>query len=368
MDTRPSPLVPADATTAGLDGFILNVDRLLASELFSTSSPEEFKAAVTLWCRAWQQTPPGSLPNSDKILRAFSGSGGRWVRVKDMALRGFVECSDGRLYHKVLCEDVMRVLRKRDEFRARTAAATESRKGGRRRHANDRGEPAEPPGGMDGLHRNDDRNDPRNDDRNVVAGNRADVERNVRSGSVSVEKEEEEKKESLSKPVPYDSGRAKVQTKLAVADAFRAAGAMATPDTFRVERWLSQGYAPDLIVAVVREGLAKTPGVRSLAYFDPMLREAHEQRPKAPLAAVPEEPRVNLGGGYIWPYATIREALERWLAKDCAERFWPFHFSRATYDCRGIPIELFPPEVLERVPKLRFDAKKDDSNQRVVAK
>lgn len=114
----PEPPVPADTELRDLDGFMLNVERLLASELWALSSGDEFKAAVGLWCRAWKQVPAGSLPNDDKVLAAFSGAGKAWPKVKKVALRGFVLCSDGRLYHLVLCEDVERAAERKAEHMA----------------------------------------------------------------------------------------------------------------------------------------------------------------------------------------------------------------------------------------------------------
>lgn len=97
------------------NGFMLDVEKLTASELVALSSGEEFKAAVMLWCRAWKQVPAGSLPNDDRVLAAFSGAGKQWKKVKEMALRGFVLCSDGRLYHQTLCEDARRAYGKKVE-------------------------------------------------------------------------------------------------------------------------------------------------------------------------------------------------------------------------------------------------------------
>ena len=130
-ETLPEPFVSADTDVRDLDGFMLNVERLLASELWALSSGDEFKAAMALWCRAWKQFPAGSLPDDDRILAVFSGAGGKWPKVKAMALRGFVKCRDGRLYHRVLCEDVRRAAIKKLERRERTRAATEARKNAR---------------------------------------------------------------------------------------------------------------------------------------------------------------------------------------------------------------------------------------------
>jgi hypothetical protein len=91
-----------------LSDFRLNVDRLLASELVAIATPEECWAALMLWCRAWKQIPGGSLPNDERALAGFSGAGRRWKKVRDMAMRGFVLCADGRLYHRFLCDEVLR--------------------------------------------------------------------------------------------------------------------------------------------------------------------------------------------------------------------------------------------------------------------
>lgn len=126
--SKPEPLVPVEVDISGMDGFLLNVQQLFASELWALSTGDEFKAAVALWGRAWLQVPAGSLPNDERVLAAFSGAGARWKKVRAIALRGFVECSDGRLYHKVLCGDVMTAWEKRVAFRKRTEAATIARR------------------------------------------------------------------------------------------------------------------------------------------------------------------------------------------------------------------------------------------------
>jgi len=115
-NTLPDPLVPSEVDLCGFPGFVLNVDRLLASELVALGSPEECWAALMLWCRAWQQTPPASLPNDERVLASFSGAGRRWNKVKEIALRGFVECSDGRLYHRVLAEEATKAWKKRQQY------------------------------------------------------------------------------------------------------------------------------------------------------------------------------------------------------------------------------------------------------------
>jgi hypothetical protein len=117
--TVPNPLVPTDTNLSGLDGFMLNVERLMTSELVAVSTPEECWAALRLWCHAWKQVPAGSLPNDDKVLASFSGAGKRWDKVKKNALHGFALCSDGRLYHRFLCAEVMRASGKKKAYQDR---------------------------------------------------------------------------------------------------------------------------------------------------------------------------------------------------------------------------------------------------------
>jgi hypothetical protein len=115
----PEPFVPPDIDVRDLDGFMLNVERLLASELWALCSGDEFKAAMALWMRAWKQVPGGSLPDDERVLAVFSGAGRTWPRLREMALRGFIKCNDGRLYHRVLCEEVKRAAERKKQYMAR---------------------------------------------------------------------------------------------------------------------------------------------------------------------------------------------------------------------------------------------------------
>jgi uncharacterized protein YdaU (DUF1376 family) len=118
-DSAPLPFTSLDDDVRCLDGFMLNVERLLASETVAIGNPSQICAALMLWCRAWKQVPGGSLPNDERILASFSGAGARWKTVRDVALRGFVLCSDGRLYHRYLCEEVKRSVKAKRAYEAR---------------------------------------------------------------------------------------------------------------------------------------------------------------------------------------------------------------------------------------------------------
>lgn len=135
--TLPAPLVSAEVDLHGYSSFMLDVDRLLASELVALATPEEGWAAVLLWCRAWKQDPPGSLPDDDRVLASFSGAGKRWAKLKQMALRGFVKCSDGRLYHRVLCDEVNAAWKRRQEHDRKRERDADRLRAWRERNANE---------------------------------------------------------------------------------------------------------------------------------------------------------------------------------------------------------------------------------------
>jgi len=116
-----APLVPADCDLRGLPWMPIDTVRLLDSDLFALATGEEFKAAVALWCKAWQQVPASSLPEDDRVLAHLSGAGTRWKKVKEQALRGFVRCSDGRLYHPVIAEKALEAWGHRKAQRVRAA-------------------------------------------------------------------------------------------------------------------------------------------------------------------------------------------------------------------------------------------------------
>lgn len=113
------PMTPPECDLRGLPFMPLDVVRLGDSDLFALSTGDEFKAAVALWCKSWLQVPAASLPNDDRILAHLSGTGSRWPKVRAMALRGWVECSDGRLYHPVVAEKARHAWKQREQQRAR---------------------------------------------------------------------------------------------------------------------------------------------------------------------------------------------------------------------------------------------------------
>ncbi|WP_096001739.1 DnaT-like ssDNA-binding domain-containing protein [Pseudomonas fluorescens] len=120
MTIRPEPPISPDVDLRGMPFMPLDVNRLRDSDLAIEATGEEFRAAVMLWCASWNQIPAGSLPNSDTALAAYAGFGRDvkgWKKVKSGALRGFIECSDDRLYHSVVTEKAMDAWAERVEYR-----------------------------------------------------------------------------------------------------------------------------------------------------------------------------------------------------------------------------------------------------------
>lgn len=103
----PTPLTPPDCNLQAFRDMPLDTVRMRGSDLLTEESAEAIVAALHLWMAAWHQVPAASLPDNDRALAKAAGYGRSveaWAAVRDGALRGFVRCSDGRLYHRVLAE------------------------------------------------------------------------------------------------------------------------------------------------------------------------------------------------------------------------------------------------------------------------
>jgi hypothetical protein len=93
-------------------------DRLFASDTWLMAGPEGRCAALALWWSAWKQSPAGSLPDQDRALAQLAGYGiviKSWLAIKDEAMRGWIKCADGRLYHPVVCELAIEAMSRRTE-------------------------------------------------------------------------------------------------------------------------------------------------------------------------------------------------------------------------------------------------------------
>jgi hypothetical protein len=99
------PLVPAFVDLRGYEYMPLYGTHLFGSDFNACTTDSGWRAAVTLWWKAWNQVPAASLPNDDVALTRLAELGKdvrAFRKIKHEALHGFVECSDGRLYHRAL--------------------------------------------------------------------------------------------------------------------------------------------------------------------------------------------------------------------------------------------------------------------------
>jgi hypothetical protein len=104
----------------------------MQSSLFGLSNGDEFKAAFALWCASWYECPAGSLPSDERML-AFLSKAKAWKKVREMALRGWTLCSDGRLYHETVAKVALAAWDRRVEHREVNDSKNERQKRWRER-------------------------------------------------------------------------------------------------------------------------------------------------------------------------------------------------------------------------------------------
>lgn len=112
MKNLPSPLVGSDVNLQKYTWIKLDIVALMNSDTWRKASKVPFAgyAAINLWMAAWHQVPAGSIPaDQDWIKKKADVDEEQWKIVKNIALRNFVKCTDGRLYHKTLCKMVNEV-------------------------------------------------------------------------------------------------------------------------------------------------------------------------------------------------------------------------------------------------------------------
>ena len=127
MSKLPAPLTAPDCDLRGYEFMPLFGQRLFGSHFYTLAlqNPRAGIAAQKLWWEAWQQCPAGSLPADSVTLCRLADFGSdmkSWRRCEQIALHGFVLCSDGRMYHPLLCEAARQAYERRLRDRKRKAA------------------------------------------------------------------------------------------------------------------------------------------------------------------------------------------------------------------------------------------------------
>lgn len=126
MAEVPAPMTPAESDLRDFPHTPLFRSRLFGSSFHAQSNDSEWRAGVTLWLKSWDQVPAGSLPNNEVELCRLAELARdikTWKKLRDGALRGWVLCTDGRLYHPVVSEGVNTALEAKIKQRLKTAKA-----------------------------------------------------------------------------------------------------------------------------------------------------------------------------------------------------------------------------------------------------
>ena len=110
MSDLPAPLIPKDVDLRDFPFMPVDIVRLFNSEFHALSDDAAWRAGVTLWLKSYHQVPAASIPDDDIALARLAELGRdvkAWKKMRATALRGWVKCSDGRLYHPVVAEKAM---------------------------------------------------------------------------------------------------------------------------------------------------------------------------------------------------------------------------------------------------------------------
>jgi hypothetical protein len=122
----PAPMTPAGRSLQDFPHTPILRSRLFGSSFHARTTDSEWRAGVTLWLKAWEQVPAGSLPDDDIELCRLAELARdlkTWKKLKAGAMRGWVLCSDGRLYHPVVAEVVRNAIDAKDAHRDKTLKA-----------------------------------------------------------------------------------------------------------------------------------------------------------------------------------------------------------------------------------------------------
>jgi hypothetical protein len=98
--------------------------------------PELAFYLLNLWMRAWHDRPAASIENDDDVLADAAGCPrDRWPSIKDDLLRGWILCSDARLYHPVIAQLALEAWGKRVLYRWNRECARIRKENQRRKEA-----------------------------------------------------------------------------------------------------------------------------------------------------------------------------------------------------------------------------------------
>jgi hypothetical protein len=124
------PLVPAEVDLTDFPFMPIMIARLKQSRawLACKRKPELAFYMLNLWTASWHARPASSLENDDDVLADLAMCAPQaWKKVKADVMRGWVSCSDGRLYHPVVAERALDAWMQRLNSRRLSAAGNAKR-------------------------------------------------------------------------------------------------------------------------------------------------------------------------------------------------------------------------------------------------
>lgn len=121
----PPPPYPT-TTKAGDFRFELDIARMHRSDTWAIAERRQRPFLVMVWIESWTQFPAGSMPDDDNVIAARIGmSKAEFEDCKDVLMRGWWKASDGRLYHPVITEQVVDMVKRKNRKSANQAAYRE---------------------------------------------------------------------------------------------------------------------------------------------------------------------------------------------------------------------------------------------------
>lgn len=122
MTTRPAPY-PTNTRAKGWR-FEIDMEQVRQSDTWALTPADARPWLMLLWAVAWEQTPCGSLPNSDALIVARLEVAPRFfAKHRECLMRGWWEAEDGRLYHDTLAQRVAEMMQRRRKESDRKALA-----------------------------------------------------------------------------------------------------------------------------------------------------------------------------------------------------------------------------------------------------
>lgn len=122
MSDLAAPLTPPDCDLRDFPFMPLMVARLRRSKawLMAKRRPEIGFYMINLWTAAWHDFPAASIEDDDDVMADLAMCDiGKWKKVRDAVLHGWVKCSDGRLYHPTVAEQANASWATRQSYRER---------------------------------------------------------------------------------------------------------------------------------------------------------------------------------------------------------------------------------------------------------